>query len=63
MRIITTFSLINIIKKLLLKLGFNNSSFYINGPETLPPPLTLSQENEIVARIGRGGEEEDKEIR
>ena len=30
--------------KLLFKLGFLRPTFYINGPETLPPPLTNEEE-------------------
>lgn len=32
---------------LLIKHGLSNSVFYINGPETLPPPLTKDEEKEI----------------
>lgn len=32
---------------LLIKQGLSNSVFYINGPETLPPPLTKDEEKEI----------------
>ncbi len=28
--------------------------FYINGPETLPPPLTKEEENELLARLDGG---------
>lgn len=42
------------IKKLfyifLLKIGFLKPTFYINGPETLPPPLSLDLETELVCR-------------
>ena len=34
--------------KVLLKIGFIKPTFYINGPETLPPPLLPSEENELV---------------
>ena len=30
--------------------------YYINGPETLPPPLSKDEENEIIARL-EGNEE------
>lgn len=40
------------LKKLLLnllsKLGISRSVFYINGPETLPPPLSLQEEHELL---------------
>ncbi len=32
----------------LLKIGIIKPTFYINGPETLPPPLTYSEETELV---------------
>lgn len=32
----------------LLKIGLIKPTFYINGPETLPPPLTYSEETELV---------------
>ncbi len=34
----------------LLKIGFLKPTFYINGPETLPPPLSLDLETELVCR-------------
>lgn len=37
-----------LIFSLLLKIGFIKPTFYINGPETLPPPLTFDQENQLV---------------
>lgn len=36
---------------LLTKLGFINVSHYINGPETLPPPLTAAEEAELLERL------------
>lgn len=40
------------LKKLLLnllsKLGISRSVFYINGPETLPPPLSVQEEHELL---------------
>ncbi len=38
-----------LIYKFLLKIGFVKPTFYINGPETLPPPLLPSEENELVS--------------
>ncbi len=32
-------------------LGKNDGVFYINGPETLPPPLTHEEENEIMEQL------------
>lgn len=34
--------------KILLKLGFKNSVYYINGPETLPPPFTAEEEADLL---------------
>ncbi len=34
----------------LLKIGFLKPTFYINGPETLPPPLSLDAETELVCK-------------
>lgn len=43
------------IKKLILKRR-KKSVYYINGPQTLPPPLSTKQENEIMQRIEQGDE-------
>ncbi|MBR4050259.1 MAG: RNA polymerase sporulation sigma factor SigE [Clostridia bacterium] len=40
------------IKKLFLK--NKNEVYYINGPQTLPAPLTQAKENEIMQRIEQG---------
>lgn len=37
-----------LINKLLLWLGIVKPIFYINGPETLPPPLSLDEERELL---------------
>ena len=29
--------------------------YYINGPETLPPPLSREEEDEVMERVRRGG--------
>ncbi len=39
----------NFILNLLFKIGFISSSYYINGSQTLPPPLTLQQEQDLLA--------------
>ena len=39
--------MLNLIKKLFLKLFKKQKCFYINGPETLPPPLSKEEETEI----------------
>ncbi len=36
------------IKKFLIKLGLVKATFYINGPETLPPPLESDEETELL---------------
>lgn len=46
--------LVIIIKKLKLMFLSENAIFYINGSETLPPPLTKEQENEMMQRIISG---------
>ncbi len=40
--------ILNILKKLFLK---PNEIYYINGPETLPPPLSKIEENKIMEKI------------
>ena len=47
MKIIST-RLSIIIKNILKKLGFVNNSFYINGSDMLPAPLSTEEENEIL---------------
>ncbi len=44
------------IKKLILRLFKKQKCLYINGPETLPPPLTRERENEIMREILNGDE-------
>ena len=39
------------VSRLLLRLGLAPSSLYINGPETLPPPLTAAEEEELMQRF------------
>ena len=46
----------NFLYMILLKIGIVKPIFYINGPETLPPPLTVTEESELVGR-------EDKQSR
>jgi RNA polymerase sporulation-specific sigma factor len=38
----------SVIHIFLLKIGFIKPTFYINGPETLPPPLNTAEETELV---------------
>lgn len=49
--------LYNAISKVLLKLGIIDISHYINGPETLPAPLTSEEESRLIERYEDGGKE------
>ncbi len=40
----------------ILRLFENNTCHYINGPDTLPPPLTKEQENRIISELAIGDE-------
>lgn len=44
-------NLIAKLKELIVKKLSKNNIYYINGPETLPPPLTKKEENEIFEKI------------
>lgn len=48
----------NLFKKLFYKirrmLGFTDEVFYINGSQTLPPPLTAEEEQIVMANISAG---------
>lgn len=35
-------------------LGFTDEVFYINGSQTLPPPLTAEEEQIVMANISAG---------
>lgn len=50
--------LLNKIRELVLKLKASESDtvFYVNGPETLPPPLSKEEEQELMDRLGDGDE-------
>lgn len=41
---------------------FKEDCYYINGPETLPPPLTKAEEAEIIQRIVNGDEKEREKL-
>ena len=41
------------IKKLFYNLFYSNRVFYINGAQSLPPPLSEAEENELVEEIGK----------
>ena len=38
------------LRNILVKLGIIKPIFYINGPETLPPPLSVEEENELLSQ-------------
>ncbi len=48
--------LLNKIRELVLKLRTAESDtvFYVNGPETLPPPLSKEEEQELMEKLGKG---------
>ena len=46
--------------RLLQKFGLRGAANYINGPETLPPPLTPEEEARVMERV-RAGEENARE--
>ena len=46
--------------RLLQKFGLHGAVHYINGPETLPPPLTPEEEARVMERV-RAGEENARE--
>lgn len=50
--------LLNKIRELVLKLKASESDtvFYVNGPETLPPPLSKEEEQKLMDRLGDGDE-------
>ena len=48
--------LIKILNFIIRKIFFSQYCFYINGPETLPPPLTKEEEETIFDEIRRGND-------
>ena len=60
MKIVST-KLSTIIRILLKKLGLINNSFYINGPETLPPQLTTEEEAKTLSLLNTDKEKYAKE--
>ncbi len=48
--------LLSKIKKFFLKLKLNRADavYYVNGTETLPPPLSKEEENELMEKLGAG---------
>ncbi|MDD2217081.1 MAG: RNA polymerase sporulation sigma factor SigE [Eubacteriales bacterium] len=49
--------LIRAIKRLFLKRDECGDIFYIGGSDTLPPPLTLKEEKELIAQFSAGSQE------
>jgi RNA polymerase sporulation-specific sigma factor len=49
--------LIKILNFIIKKLYFRQYCYYINGPETLPPPLTKEEEETIMLQLMDGNEE------
>lgn len=59
--------LFQMVRELAAKLlGVSDGVFYINGPETLPPPLTRSEEEEAFALLltdaPKGREQDRKSV-
>lgn len=50
-----------LIRNLLSKFGFIGSSFYINGPETLPEPLSAEEETYVLGLLQGDGKEYARE--
>ncbi|MGN1328620.1 MAG: sigma-70 family RNA polymerase sigma factor, partial [Eubacterium sp.] len=53
--------MIKFLKKLFLRLFKRQKCYYINGPETLPPPLSKEQEQQIIDEL-RQGIEDNREL-
>lgn len=51
-----------VINKILFKLGIIDDIHYINGPETLPAPLTAEEESRLIARYDDGGREVKEQL-
>lgn len=53
-----------VLKKIILifKGLFKENCHYINGPETLPPPLTKEEEMAVITRIVNGEEEQREQL-
>ena len=54
--------IMQILRKIRLFFNFDNEVFYINGSETLPPPLTKSEETKIMQRIIDGDNSAREEL-
>lgn len=55
-------NIMQILRKIRLFFNFDDEVFYINGSETLPPPLTKSEEAEIMQRITDGDNSAREEL-
>lgn len=53
--------MIRLIKKFIYRLFKKQKCYYINGPETLPPPLSKQKEDEIMEEL-RQGNDENREL-
>ncbi len=51
----------SLILKILIRISHSDVN-YVNGPDTLPPPLSPEEENEILSKLGKN-DALDKEIR
>lgn len=40
-----------VLARLLSKFGFGQGIYYVNGPDTLPPPLSTEEENEALSEL------------
>ncbi|MEG2053903.1 MAG: sigma-70 family RNA polymerase sigma factor, partial [Oscillospiraceae bacterium] len=48
--------------KILNLLNFKNEVYYINGPQTLPPPLTKDEEKRVFEKLASGDESAKEEL-
>lgn len=55
-------NIIQILRKIRLFFNFDDEVFYINGSETLPPPLTKAEEADIMKRIVGGDDSAREEL-
>ncbi|MDD6728817.1 MAG: sigma-70 family RNA polymerase sigma factor [Eubacteriales bacterium] len=54
--------MIKLIKKLFLRLFKKQKCYYINGPETLPPPLSKEEEQKIMDELRQGIEDNREQL-
>ncbi len=55
-------NIIQILRKIRLFFNFDDEVFYINGSETLPPPLTKAEEADIMKKIVGGDDSAREEL-